>query len=229
MSRIGFLWGILLTGLGCMSQSTETVPSNLFNKAAPEPAPRRVNFAPAAPEVSMRVDCIGRKILAANPQIGMKPIFATIGDPKPEIFHQGTSMVYVTGGLVGMCQTEGQLAALLSQELGKMVRDREARTTPATREPGGLPPVEVVMGQAGGYPAPDMSHVAAMARFEQKHPRHPNPPTLDPRALAQTYLEKAGYHPSELPGISPLLDAADKNFNWERQIRGGPGQGHWTP
>ena len=32
-------------------------------------------------------DYVGRKVVAANPQLGMRPLFATIQSPTPEIFH----------------------------------------------------------------------------------------------------------------------------------------------
>jgi hypothetical protein len=181
--------------------------------------------------MSMRVDATGRKLLDANPQIGMKPLFATIGDPKPEIFHlsqQGTNTVYVTAGLVNMCQSEAQLAAILGHELGKMVSEREARTSAAVRAAAGLPPPEMVVGQAGGYAAADMTHMAELARYEKRNPRRPLSPP-DPRYLAQNYLEKAGFARSELDRAIPLLDEADKNMAWERQITGGARHGSWTP
>jgi hypothetical protein len=218
---------MLVLATGCINHGTETVPANPFGSlGAPSPTKQNASFAPAAPEVSMRVDCMGRKILADNPQIGLKPFFATIGDPKPEIFHQGTSFVYVTGGLVGMCKTDGQLAALLSQELGKMVSEREARTPASTREPAGLPPPETNVGPISGYAAPDMTHMAEMARYEKKYQRRPNLPPPDPRSLAQGYLQKAGFAAAELDAVTPLLEAAEKNYSWERQINGS--RQNWT-
>jgi hypothetical protein len=223
-------FGILLALAGCVSHGTETVPSNPFGNpsATSTPPKTAAAYAPATPEVSMRADCIGRKILAANPELGLKPLFATIGDPKPEIFHQGTTIVYSTSGLVGMCKTDGELAALLSHELGKMVSEREARTASSIRAPAGLPPADIVVGQGGGYGAPDMTHQAEMARFENKHPRRPLAPP-DPRYLAQNYLQKAGYPRSEIDTIAPLLDAAEKNYTWEPQITGKSRQPKWSP
>src|SRR5207237_1039878 len=96
-----------------------------------------------------RVDIVGRRIIAANPQVGAKPMFATIGAPEPEIFHRGTSDVYVTEGLVKQCSTDGQLAAILCSELGKVVAEREALSPPRTRRPERTPPADVPIGNAG--------------------------------------------------------------------------------
>jgi hypothetical protein len=229
MKRV-LLLAYLMMSAGCVSPGTEAVPGRMFGNSgqALSPPPRNVSFSPADPQICMRVDTTGRRILSANPQIGMKPLFATIGDPKPEVFHQGTNTVYITAGLVGMCHTEAQLAAVLSNELGKMVSEREARTSAATREAAGLPPAEVIVGQAGSYGAPDMTYQAQMAKFEKKHPRRPLPPP-DPHYLAQNYLEKAGFARNELDRAIPLLDEAEKNMTWERQITGASRQGNWTP
>src|SRR5262249_25936539 len=115
---------------GCLPTVDETpqVGFDPFGKsttAAPVQQ-RQGNYAPASGELSRRVDCIGRGLLAKNPQIGMKPLFATIGSPDVEIFHKDTSMVWVTAGLVQKCKAEADLAAVLSLELGKMVSEREA-------------------------------------------------------------------------------------------------------
>jgi hypothetical protein len=230
MLRNVSLFGLVLVGGGCITHGTSTVPSNPFGNSTASTAPvRKANYTAAAPEISMRVDTIGRKLVAANPQLGMRPLFATIGDPKPEIFHQETRIVYVTAGLVDMCKTDKQLAAVLSHELGRMVSEREARTSAATREAAGLPPPETMVGLGGGYSgAPDMTHMAEMARYEKRAPRLPLKPP-DPRYLAQNYLEKAGYSRAELDAAIPLLDAADKNFTWEAQITGRSKQRNWTP
>src|SRR5438132_634559 len=104
----------------------------------------------------------------------------------------------------------------------------EARTRAGTREAAGLPPAEMIVGQAGGYAAPDMTHQAELARYEKKYPRRPLPPP-DPRYLAQNYLEKAGFPRNELDRAIPLLDEAEKNMTWERQITGAARHGNWTP
>ncbi len=231
-----FLCLVLVLGgaVGCVSgEKTETVPSNPFGNGAPVEPARNASFAPAPSEISARVDQVGRKILAANPQIGVKPLFATIGSPSPEVFHQGTTMVFITMGLVQQCKTEAQLAAILSRELGKMVSEREARTSAGTRDPERLPPVDVPIGQAGMSSftsGADLTHMAEVGRFENSHPRRRGPlPAPDPMALARIYLEKAGYREADLEFARPLLDAAEKNAGLEKQLGGRPRQGDWTP
>ena len=71
------------------------------------PEKRQANYAPASQELAQRVDFIGSQICAANPQIGMRPAFITIGSPSVEIFHK-EAMLFATSGLrVGMTNTDG--------------------------------------------------------------------------------------------------------------------------
>src|SRR6266581_279720 len=83
---------------------TMLVPSNHFGGATPAPPAQRVAFSPAATETALRVDAIGRKIVAQNPQIGLHPYYLTAGMEQPEIFHQGKQMIYLTEGLVKQCR-----------------------------------------------------------------------------------------------------------------------------
>src|SRR5438132_12682054 len=96
---------------GCLPQANTTlVPSNPFG--SPPPAQiAHTALAPASIEAAARVDCLGRRIVVANPQMGIQPLFRTIGAPQAEIFHQGTSEVDITEGLVNQCPADGQLAA----------------------------------------------------------------------------------------------------------------------
>src|SRR5262249_30428410 len=58
-------------------------------------------------EVALHVDCVARKVKAANKDTGLDPKFAIVGVQAPELFHQGTHVVYVTEGLVKSCKSEG--------------------------------------------------------------------------------------------------------------------------
>jgi hypothetical protein len=219
------LLGILFGMTGCLQhgKDADMVPADPFGKPLPVPA-RKANFAPAPTDVFMRVDLAGRKIMAANPEIGLRPTFAAIGSPSPEIFHQGTAILWITAGLVNQCKTEAALAAVLSEELGKMVSEREAMASRKARDPDRLPPLEVPIGQAGNYgSSADLTHMAEMGKFERMHPPRRNLPPPDPHALAVRYLEKAGYQKADLDLVRPLLDAAEKNCALEWQLAGPPG------
>jgi hypothetical protein len=116
--------------------NTTLVPSNVGDHSpAQATPPTRVSYAPASGDTCLRVDNIGQKILAANKEAGLHPFFGTIGSPTPEVFHRGPNELYITEGLVKQCQSESQLAAILCNELGKMVSEREVLAGPQIRNP----------------------------------------------------------------------------------------------
>src|SRR5262249_15125454 len=157
----------------------------------------------------------------ANPQLALRPTFLTIGDPKPEILHVGLAQVVVTEGLVKQCTSDGQLAAVLSVELGKMASEREAQAGLATRNPMREPPASSGGGVEGGGSrgAADLVQLAEQAPYEQNRKRqiHPPPPP-DPRVIARRLLQQAGYGDSDLEAAEPLLKAAAENATWEKQM-----------
>lgn len=220
----------LLSLCGCLSEeeSTTLVSPNPFAGQTPAPPPNRVLKSATTPsvETAARVDTLGRKILACNQQIGMRPLFRVIGAPMPEIFHVGQGNLYVTDGLVNQCKSDGELAALLCHELGKMVAEREALSSAS---PERLPPISVPVGSdnAGSFGAADGTGLVELARFG-KSPR--GTPTNNgyavslpnPETLARKYLTKACFAPADYDAVMPLLQAAEKNTAWEKQMSTGP-------
>jgi predicted Zn-dependent protease len=221
------LWpvGFLLIG-GCLPNNPVTGPlvgSDPFSNS-PTPATlgltRSSYSAPATEAAAKRVLLVGQKAILANKQLGLRPRFNTIGAPKEEVFHIGTTDVFVTEGLLNRCATEGQLAAVLCRELGKMVAERDALTPPESRDPEVEPPIEVQVGNDGGLNGPaDGVRRMELAKFEEKHPRN-HPPTMpvDPDVEARKFLERAGYQASDLEAAMPILQAAEANFIFEKQL-----------
>jgi hypothetical protein len=190
----------------------------------------RTSVKPATTESAARVDLLGRKILAANPQIGIKPQFLVIGSPEPELFHKKTGELFITEGLVKQCKTEGELAALLCHELGKMVSEREALAGPQARAPQRQPPLEMRVGNVnpGSFMPADQVRLAELAAYEQDRKRESTAVLLPPNPdfLARTYLQKAGFAITDLQVVTPLLQAAGANMTYEKQILGAP-PGNW--
>jgi hypothetical protein len=211
---------------GCVSLDDDglpTVASNPFNTTPQAPVTETsVNHAPASDEVSKRVAIMGQKIVAVNPEIGMRPRFITIGSPQLEIMHIGTNDLYITEGLANRCTTEGQLAAVLCQELGKMVTQREILSTPATRLGRREPPPDMPVGRdsGGAFGSPDGTRRIELMQFEKERPRSTDPiPPPDPEVLARGYLEKAGFPLTDLSAVAPLLREAEKNGTLYRQLQ----------
>jgi hypothetical protein len=186
--------------------------------------------APAAAEVGIVVDRIGRQILVANPAVAVKPVFLTIGAQQPEIFHQDTSVIYITEGLVRLCKTEGQLAAVLSVELGRMASERESIAHPDNRYGERRPPIAVTMGNAGQFSGLEQLQQVEVANLDLDRPRSNKrfvPP--DPNVLARGYLKAAGLDEQELDAAAPILAQADKNYIIEKQFKGPSDTPTWTP
>jgi len=214
---------------GCTGSEHALVSSNGFD-GNPVQTAHSASYAPAPEEQAKSVDAVGRKILAANKKYGLEPIFVTAGAPQPEIFHQGTTQIVITSGLVAQCQTQGQLAAVLCSELGKMLAEREAQTGPAMRRPDPLPPMDLRIGSAGGGLGPaDQTQLAEMAKFEPA--RHgedaPLPRLPDAEQLARSYLRNAGYSEAELAQVTPLLNGAAANSKIESQLTHTADQRTW--
>jgi hypothetical protein len=194
------------------------VPSNPFTVPPAAPPPTRVAYKSGAADTAMLVDAIGRKIVAANPQLGLKPLFGLIGSQEPEVFHQGTKLIYVTEGLVKQCKTEGQLAAVLCIELGRMVSEREALAGPQMREPEQQLPLDVPIGNAGQFTTPDQVHLAEVARYDrERRAAHRSLPP-NPKVLAKVYLKNAKYSEAELDAAAGALRAAEANGALEKQL-----------
>jgi hypothetical protein len=139
-------------------------------------------------------------------------------------------MLCVTSGLVQQCKGEANLAAVLSYELGRMVSEREERASPESRDPERRPPGEVPIGNSAVFNTPDQTHLVELARFEKEHPRRIRPlPRPDPAVLAKSYLKQAGYHPSDFEDAWPLLQAADKNYVYEKHFKTWSPASAWTP
>lgn len=193
----------------------------------PGPQPtRQLSYAPSASETAARVEAVGRKIVAANSDLGMQPLFHTIGTsrdgaPPAEVFHVGTNDLYITETLVAQCTTEEQLAAVLCHELGKMLAEREALAGPKTRAPEREPPMQVLnstdyVGSFGG--PPDLTNLAERNKFDRAQPRPVVTAAPDPRALARRLLTQAGFRPEELDAAGPLLRQAARASTFEKQF-----------
>jgi hypothetical protein len=220
---VPLLLPIALLAGGCFGDEKKTVlvPDSPFNAPVVAPPVMQASYAPAPTEQAARVDSIGRSLLAANPQLGVRPLFRTVGSPNPEIFHVNTTEIIITAGLVNQCGTDAQLAAVLCSELGKMVSERESLAQPWNRKQERLPPMDVrITGDSGM----DQTRLAEMAQYEQDRKRNVNTAgkAPDAKVLAVSYLTKAGYAESDLEAVAPLLQAAATHNPLEKQLKAPP-------
>jgi hypothetical protein len=215
--RAGVFGLVLIALSGCFGFE-ERPAESVFRR--PNPPANLPPMNPASTEAAARVDCVGRKIIASNPQLAVHPLFRTIGAPQAELFHRGTSDIFITEGLVRQCTTEGQLAALLCTELGKVVAEREMNTPPSTRQPDRRPPIDphLAADSALGF-SPDQTRLRELADYDtmrQQRCQTVGPP--DAAALTRVCLLRAGFHDADLQAAGPLLQAAGSNSAFEKQM-----------
>jgi hypothetical protein len=219
--------GLCLLLAGCVPDGQgKLVVANPFGQS-PEVQQYKALSPAASPEgeqAAKRALAVGQQVVRTNPEMGLRPLFATIGGAEqPEIFHRGQTEILVTEGLVKQCVSDGQLAAVLCRELGKMVAERELLTPPATRQPEREPPPDVPVGNdAGGVLGmSDGVHRVELARFErERHPRDVTVPPPSPDVLARRYLQQAGYTLDDLDAAGPVLRQCDANGAWQKQLVG---------
>jgi hypothetical protein len=234
MRKIWLAPALALTG--CFPLQDEPLQTVKPSPFAPPPAPqvRKMELSPATREEALRVDITGQKVVTANrDQTGIRHIyFQTVGSSSSELFHRRTEAVFITEGLSRKCKTEGELAAILAYELGRMIAEREALSDPAKRRPERLPPPEerVGMDSGGTFGPPDGTRLAELAKYEKERPKPgaAPPPPPDPMVLARIYLKKAGFDPKELDAVAPLLQEARASCTLERQIISGQTARPWT-
>jgi hypothetical protein len=210
-----------LSTIGTLEKSSiSLIPSTTTSTVVTANAPK-VTFAPGSSDLAMKVDYVGQKILAANPDAKIKPYFATIGAPQAEVFHQSDKLVYITEGLVKKCKSEGQLAAVLSEELAAMEAERRTLARTRVRDADQSKPLTVPIGNAGQFNTPDLTHLAELSKVDrspQQQPKRPAP--IDTEALARSFLKNAHFADSDYESARPLLKEAESNCTLERQING---------
>jgi hypothetical protein len=222
---------------GCYNPETRSVVSSTTSLSPPRPAV--VTHSPIVPvagteESARRVSELGQQIIQANPQIGLRPLFTTVGANQTEVFHHSPSsdststglrgsQVTITEGLVKQCKTDAQLSAVLAYELGRMVAERENLASPGARQPDPVVPPDVPVGNDGGGPfgSADGTRMMELAKIDrQRHHRNdPPPPPLDPYVLARGYLTRAGVAVEDLDEVRPLLEKAEQTNTLERVMQ----------
>jgi len=213
------LSGVILVGVGCTD----------FDKQTRKPEPYRIdspmpNYQPATVAIAARVDGLGRRILNANPEIGIRPLMTAVGKKEVGVFHHGTSGVFVTEGLADQCRTDDELAAVLCVEIGRMIAEREAKIAPSLREyREERPDLPRMTDTLGASHTADQTDVAELAQFEKNRTDRGRgsmpPPPPDPRVLARRYMKQAGFDSEALARIEPLLRSSDSNPGFDGFVK----------
>lgn len=190
------------------------------------PTPTRVNYAPASQETSLRVLQMKDALVAKSPQLGINPYAIAIASADPEVFHVGTTHIYITEGLVRQCQTDGLLAAVLANELGKMISAREAAVSDQVRQPDRLLPIQ--FNTSGSGRDRDPIGPIELAFHEKRYPKqHVKLARPNPQLIARDVLERAGYARTDLDAATPILQNAERFQVLQNQFKGAVKQSDW--
>jgi hypothetical protein len=217
----------LLFSTGCKTDGEWSVRKalGLDEPSSPrvvKPTAKEVAKIPSAPpDLMARVENLGRKIIAQNTFTGIDPVFFTAGVKENVLFHVGTEQLVISQGLVEMCQSDAELAAVLCSELGQMVIEK--RTAKALgRDAGPIPDAT-----AGGGPifpggtAFDAGRQVELARHEQQFPKDGSrAAAVDAVSTARELLDHAGYSPLELDRVTWLLKQSDRGEKIRKQFGG---------
>src|SRR5262249_14844483 len=125
--------------------------------------------------------------------------------------------ILITEKLARQCRTEGQLAAVLCFELGRVVSERAGA---AAVVPDRGPPPDVPVGKdyGGAVGPPPATRLMGLAKYERKRERQKNAAPPPPADLARQYLQKAGYPAADFDAVAPLLRAAEGHTSLEKQL-----------
>lgn len=180
------------------------------------------------PEVALKLANLGQQIQKKNPDLPLMVVCSTAGTAdQVEAFSQvegKTCNIYVTLGLIKKCQTDGELAAVVCQELGKAVSQHinQANLKLQERMEQAATPTSVVIGNdlgarfgpTGGVMPAEMERQDKLRKLNTR--ALASAPPSD--SLARIYLSKAGFNPQDLEKAQPLLREASRNNALEKQV-----------
>lgn len=228
VALLTFFLGVAVGGCLSDEQNLTTVPSSPFSRPGRTQTASFKQAPPATKETALRVIRVGQKIVDANPRLNQKVVFQTVGAPYEEIFHQtqkDVSTIIITEKLANQCKTDGELAAVLSEELGRLVSEQLAQARPLRSR---MPPQPIMNPHVGNdnngaFGSSDGTDQMILARFEKERqqrgqglPAAPPPP----ETLARIYLQSAGFNAKELETVKPLLKKAAKQSSLEKSMTG---------
>ncbi len=202
---------LLMAPDGCFHtlSKNESAAGGRFKSVKIE-TPDAVTLPATSMAAAERVEALGQRIIEQNTFTGLTPLFLTIDVPESALFHRGTGELFVSRGLVAKCKTDGQLAAVLCRELGRMMAEKRAA------KGVGLDP------DAADAPPPNPLGEGTVASAPASPPEPTAAPgePADALPLAKDLLRGAGFDPAELVKADDLLKGASRSDAMTKQIAG---------
>lgn len=218
---------LLLLSAGCVPGGRlPLVSSTTLQVEGPAPVERYVSKAPATEETAKRVIAVGQKVISANLNSGLRPLFITVGSKDPEIFHRGGKtdglQVIVSEGLVQGCTSDDQLAAVLCMELGKVAATRGDLPGVPGKDERPFPGETIGAEVGGAFGSSDGTRMMELAKQEKERQAGRRAPPASPEKLARGFLVKAGYPGEALDQVETLLRMADRHDKIEKAMLAAP-------
>jgi Peptidase family M48 len=201
---------VVLGLAGCVSYGHDGLAFR--NPFDDDRAPDTSKMPPASTLAATRVIAVGKEIVAQNKEdLGVTPVFFTMGVREVEISHAKSGMVILSEGLVDRCPTDAELAAVICHELGKLAAEHGPRRT---AEMDAAPAPRMTPDVVGGGDGPDQTRLAGMALLDHRGPggsRSTREPKRDPRALGENFYVKTGRKAEDFARMDQLIREAEDN------------------
>lgn len=184
------------------------LPNKLVGQGSGGPGPNEPKAPPQVIAARQRVEKISAQILQQNPNLGVKPVWVIINDEQPVLIRQEYNQVLLSLGLVNRCTTDGQLAAVLSTQIGTMYAAKKASIQQSTRGINREPPPHVdFTRQNGSMGDSDQYYKAEIATMglDKRRPAAVQP--VEPLIVARQVLVQSGYSEQDLDAMLPLLQS----------------------
>jgi hypothetical protein len=199
---------LLLTGCSTpfVRSPTAAAPPPYTPRQAAAPTGEIVQASAGSSAQQIRVEEVARKVLAANPQLALRPRVAVTPAAELGLTHEGDYRVQITQGMVNSCASDGQLAAVLAWKFAQMSTERQARVeaslTAQDREP--MPDVRIGPDQTIGDLQLRNAELSKLGYTRRRNPE-PTAPPQDPTPLARQILAKTGYAAIEMDAVLPWI------------------------
>ena len=219
----------VLASTGCQTDGGDWNVHKFLGWDDPK-SPPVPKYPKATIQIAERVELLGKSIVARNTFCGIDPQFYTIGVPESVLFHRGPEELFISEGLVKLCKSDEELAAVLCSELGQMIAEKKAGKR-ASSDRGVFPDNSLPGGgsaMSGGGTPYDAGRQAELAYQEQRPKPAPAIDIVDAAKQSRLLLSGAGFNPAALDQVQPILKQSDRGAALRKQLSGSAPAPTWN-
>lgn len=157
-------------------------------------------------ELQNYVQYVGKKVAAKSHRKDLEYSFTVIDSPEVNAFALPGGYIYITRGLMGYLNTEGELAAVLGHEIGHVTARHAVRQHSASQLTGLGAAIGSIIGEAfipgissvGGQELVGIAGTAMLRGYGRDH-------ELEADRLGAEYLALSGYDPDAMLDVIGVL------------------------